>query len=204
MDPGPFIANLTLFYYEYKYLDRLYKIYYFSAKRLNNSFRLIDDITSINSDGVFQEHFKSIYPDSLVLNKENVDDNSAHVIDLNINIVNQHCIVGVYDKRDDFPFDIVQYMSKCSNMSVDTLNGIFGSQLIRFSRICNNNFDSFKNRVEIMLSEFIKLGFNRNILLNKYRHFVQKYNLRNKFKGISELEYLFKERRNSDTLSYPD
>ena len=123
---------------------------------------------------------------------------------LNINIVNQHFIVGVYDKRDDFPFDIVQYMSKCSNMSVDTLIGVFGSQLIIFSRNCNNNFDSFKNRVEIMLSVFIKLGFNRNILLNKYRHFVQKYNLRNNFKGISELECWFKERRNSDTLNYPD
>ena len=95
MDPGPFIANLTLFYYEYKHLDRLYKIDYFSAKRLNNTFRLIDDITSINSDGVFQEHFK-------------------------------------------------------------------------------------------------------------YRHFFQKYDLRNKFKGISKLECLFKERRNSDTLNYPD
>ena len=140
MNPGPFITNLTLFHYEYKYLDRLYKIDYFSAKRLNNTFRHIDDITSINSDGVFQEQFKSIYPDSLVLNRENVDDNSAHVLDLNINIVNQHFIVGVYDKRDDFPFDIVQYMSKCSNMSVDTLIGKFGSQLIRFSRICNNNF----------------------------------------------------------------
>ena len=103
VDPSPFIANLTLFYYEYKYLDRLYKIDYFSAKRLYNTFRLIDDITSINSDGVFQEHFISIYPDSLVLNKENVDDSSAHVLDLNINIVNQHFIVSVYDKRDDFP-----------------------------------------------------------------------------------------------------
>ena len=107
---------------------------------------------------MFQEHFKSIYPDSLVLNRENVDVSSAHVLDLNINIVNQHFIVGVYDKRDDFPFDIVQYMSKCSNMSVDTLIGVFGSQLIIFSRNCNNNFDSFKNRVEIMLSVFIKLG----------------------------------------------
>ena len=45
-----------------------------------------------------------------------------------------------------------------------------------------------------MLIVFIKLGFNRNILLNKYRHLVQKYNLRNKFKCISELECLFKER----------
>ena len=63
-------------------------------------------------------------------------------------------------------------MSKCSNMSVDTLIGIFGSQLIGFSRICNN-FDSLQNRVEIMLSVFIKLGFNRNKLLNKYRHLVR-------------------------------
>ena len=47
MDPGPFIANLTLFYYEYKYLDRLYKFDYFSAKRLNNTLRLNDYITSI-------------------------------------------------------------------------------------------------------------------------------------------------------------
>ena len=69
-------------------------------------------------------------------------------------------------------------------MSVDTLISIFGSQLIRFSRICNI-FDSFKNRVEIMPSVFIKLGFNRNIFLNEYRHLVQKYNLRNKFRGIS-------------------
>ena len=44
-------------------------------------------------------------------------------------------------------------------MSLDTLIGIFGSQLIRFSRICNNNFDSFKNRIEIMLSVFIKLVY---------------------------------------------
>ena len=32
-----------------------------------------------------------------------------------------------YTPGDDFPFDIVQYMSKCSNKSVDTLIGIFGS-----------------------------------------------------------------------------
>ena len=55
-----------------------------------------------------------------------------------------------------------------------------------------------------MLSVFIKFGFNRNMLLNKYPHFVQKYNLRNKFKGINESECFFKERRNSDTLNYPD
>ena len=64
VDPGPFIANLTLFYYENKYIENLYKINYFSAKKLNNTYRLIDDITSINSDGVFQFHADQIYPKS--------------------------------------------------------------------------------------------------------------------------------------------
>ena len=69
-DPGPYnIANLTLWFYENKYLERLYKLYYFCAKRLNNSFRLIDDITSINSDGIFHSHAQNVYPSSLILNK---------------------------------------------------------------------------------------------------------------------------------------
>ena len=38
VNPGPFIANLTLFYFEYRYLDKLYKIDYYSAKKLNNTF----------------------------------------------------------------------------------------------------------------------------------------------------------------------
>ena len=32
VNPGPFIANLTLFYYEYKYLDKLYKMDYYPDK----------------------------------------------------------------------------------------------------------------------------------------------------------------------------
>ena len=41
---------------------------------MNDTFRLIDDITSVNSDGVFQNLVGNIYPESLVLNKENDDD----------------------------------------------------------------------------------------------------------------------------------
>ena len=77
-------------------------------------------------------------------------------------------------------------------MSKDTLIGVFGSQLIRFFRICNN-LDSFKSRVNIMLGVFIKLGFDHNILLNKYCHFAQKYQFSNKFSDLRELERLFKQ-----------
>ena len=86
VDPAPYIADLTLWFFENKYLDELYKLDYFSAKRLNNTFRLMDDITSVNSDGVFAQHVSSIYPESLKLNKENLDDLAANVLDLNIKV----------------------------------------------------------------------------------------------------------------------
>ena len=92
-----------------------------------------------NSDGIFQEHVCNIYPDSLILNKENIiDDTSAHLLDLEINVVEGKFFVEVYDKRDDFPFKIVQYVSKCSNVSECSIIGVFGSQVIIIFRICNS------------------------------------------------------------------
>ena len=73
----------------------------FSAKKLNDTFRLIDDITAINSDGVFQELVANIYRDSLILNRENTEHTSAHVLDINISTGKGRFIVEVYDKRDD-------------------------------------------------------------------------------------------------------
>ena len=62
VDPGPYIANLTLWYYENGYLQKLYKRDYFSARMLGKTFRLIDDITSINSDGVRGGHENANFP----------------------------------------------------------------------------------------------------------------------------------------------
>ena len=190
VDPGPFIANLTLWYYENKYLDKLYKVDYYRAKRINHTFRLIDDITTINSDGIFQEHVCNIYPDSLILNKENIDDTSAHVLDLEINIVEGKFFVEVYDKRDDFPFKIVQCVSKCSNVSRSSIIGVFGSQVIRFFRICNS-FNGFKKRLETIVNAFITLGFEKKLLLNRYKYIDNKHGISNKFKLTGELECIF-------------
>ena len=69
VDCGPLVANLTLLYYENKWLDSTYKVNYKVALKLNGTFRLIDDITAINSDGRFEEAYPQIYPPELVLKK---------------------------------------------------------------------------------------------------------------------------------------
>ena len=158
MDPGPYIANLTLWFYEYSFISSLYKSDYRRALKLNKTFRLIDDISTINSDGFFQELFSHIYPSSLTLNKENVNDMSADILDLNITIEDGKFITNVYDKRDKFKFLVVRLTPRFSNQSDKIGYCTFISQIIRFCRICNN-IEGVKARILILSNLFVQLGF---------------------------------------------
>ena len=161
VDPGPYIANLTLWFYENSYLEKLYKRDFYSARMMGKTFRLIDDITSVNSDGVFGQHVGDIYPSSLTLNKENDEDSRANVLDLSVSIRDGNFKVNVYDKRDDFPFQIVQFSGKDSNIPRSTTLGVFQSQVIRYFRICSD-FDGFLDRVGSIVNKFVDLGFSRS------------------------------------------
>ena len=48
-----------------------------------------------------------IYPPELQLNKTNTSDTEAPFLDLHLSISNRFVSFKVYDKRDDFDFDIV-------------------------------------------------------------------------------------------------
>ena len=61
-------------------------------------------------------HFWIFIPPELVLNKENVDDRRTTFLDLLIEIFGDHFIYKLYDKRDAFPFHIVRFPFKCSNL----------------------------------------------------------------------------------------
>jgi len=180
IDAGPFIANLTLWYFENKFLEGTYKTKYIVTRKLRYTFRLIDDITTVNSDGYFKEYVNDIYPACLQLNKENEGTDKADVLDLCLLVKDGKFISGLYDKRDAFKFDIVQFMPMCCNQASSVLYGVFSSQLIRISRACNN-FEMFEQRVTRMYDEFLKLGYDRSKLRNVYGKVVKKYDLQGKF-----------------------
>ena len=50
-----------------------------------------------------------IYPAELQLNKANSSDTEARFLDLNLSIFNGTVSTKLYDKRDDFDFDIVNF-----------------------------------------------------------------------------------------------
>ena len=190
VDPGPYIANLTLWYYENGYLEKLYKRDYFSARMMGKTFRLIDDITSVNSDGVFGQHVGNIYPTSLTLNKENEEDSSANVLDLNVNIIDGKFKVKVYDKRDDFPFHIVQFSGKGSNVPRSTVLGVFLSQIIRYFRICSD-IDGFGDRLTNIVDKFVNLGFKKELLKSRFNSISKKHDFSYKYSNIDDLNSVF-------------
>ena len=52
-----------------------------------------------------------IYPNELQLNKANASDTEAAFLDLNISIHYDTVSIKIYDNRDEFDFDIVNFRS---------------------------------------------------------------------------------------------
>ena len=50
-----------------------------------------------------------IYPSELKLNKVNTSDTKAPFLDLHLSISNDIVSTKIYDKRDDFDFEIVNF-----------------------------------------------------------------------------------------------
>ena len=162
------------------FMDRTYKSKYYIVKKLSKTFRLIDDITTLNSDGYLEEYYKLIYPATLILNKESEVDTSANVLDLEITINKDKFLSKVYDTRDSFKFDIVQFQPIKSNKSCNILYGTFYSQIIRYSRICND-IEPFAGRVKRINSEFIKLRYKQTRLRKLFAMIVRRHDLGRKF-----------------------
>ena len=186
---GPLIANLTLFYYENKFLDSQYKVNYRLARKLNNTFRLIDDITSINSDGMFEDNYRNIYPSSLILKKENNGDRNADVLDLSITVNNisdqASFLIKVYDKRDDFKFDVCNFQYIESNISLKCAYGIFKSQLIRYFRICSE-IKFFTDRTKMLSVNLKSKGYSMFKLQSIFKKFTENAKFKAKYNIVDD------------------
>ena len=77
-------------------------------KAFNSTSRHLDD--RLNIDHAYLEGMvKQIYPPELQLNKNNNTDTEAPFLDLHLSIANGFVSSKIYDKRDDFDFDTVNF-----------------------------------------------------------------------------------------------
>ena len=65
--------------------------------------RYLDDLLNIDNN-FFDSLVNHIYPSDLQLNKANISDTEASLLDLHLSISDGFVKTKIYDKRDDFDF----------------------------------------------------------------------------------------------------
>ena len=147
----------------------------------------------------FDSMVNCIYPLELQLNKANVSDTEASFFDLHLSISDGFVKTKMYDKRDDFDFDNVNFPFLDGDVPRSTSYGVYISQLIRFARV-SSHVDDFNTRNKVLTAKPLRQGYRYHKLLRKAfskfyrRHFdiVAEYNVGLKtllLQGLSEPEF---------------
>ena len=93
----------------------------------------------------FEQLVSQIYPTELLLNNAKSSDTEAPLLDLDLSITNGIVSTIIYDKWDEFDFEIVNFPFLDGDVPCSPSYGVYISQLIRFARVCSR-VDDFNNR----------------------------------------------------------
>ena len=163
----------------------------------NLTSRYLDNL--LNIDNIyFDQMVDRIYPTELHLNRANSSNTEALFLDLNLCISNGTVSTKIYDKRDDFDFDIVNFPFLDGDVPRRTSYGVYISQLIRFAR-ASSNLNDFNYRNKALTAKLLRQGYRYFKLRKAFSKFyrrhsalLEKYSVSLKTllqQGISEPEF---------------
>ena len=178
---APLIVDLFLYCFERDFMLSLLKKKNFDIMNaFNNTSRYLDDILNVDNP-FFASMYKYIYPPELQLNKANESDIQASFLDLNITLKDTLIHTKIYDKRDDFNFDIVNFPHLEGDVPLAPSYGVYISQLIRYARSCTDVVD-FNERNYNLTSRLLNQGYRFHKLRKTFSKFfhrnlelIQKY-----------------------------
>ena len=190
---APLVADLFLSCYERDFIKSISPENQADIiEAFNFTSRCLDDL--LNIDTIYFEHMVDrIYPAELQLNKVNSSDTEATFLDLNLSISNGTVSTKIYDTRDDFDFDIVNFPFLDGDVPRRT-----SCQLIRFAR-ASSNVSDFSCRNKALTAKLLKQGYRYHKLRTAFSKFYRRHselvgkysvNLRKLLQqGISEPEF---------------
>ena len=195
---APLVADLFLFCYERGFMKDLSSDNQADViKAFNSTSRYLDDLLNIDNP-YFERMVNQIYPSELQLNKANTSDTETPFLDLHLSISNGFVSSKIYDKRDDFDFDIVNFPFLDGDVPSRPSYGVYISQLIRFARVCSH-VDDVNTRNKCLTAKLLKQGYRYHKLRKAFskfyrRHYelISKLNVELKsllLQGLSEPEY---------------
>ena len=155
---APLVADLFLFCYERDFMKSLSRENQADIiEAFNSTSRYLDDL--LNIDNIyFNQMVDRIYPTELQLSRANSSDTEVHFLDLNLCIYNGTVSIKIYDKRDDFDFDIVDFLFLDGDVPRHTSYGVNISQLIRFAR-ASSILSDFNYRNKALTAKRLRQGY---------------------------------------------
>ena len=133
---------------------------------LNTTSRYLDDIVNINNI-YFDNMVSQIYPSELQLNEANTSDIYATFLGLHLSISSDIVSTKIYDKRDEFDFEIVNFPFLDSDVPHSPSYGVYISQLISFARESSNVTD-FNTHSKLLTKKLPKQGFSYHKLCKTF------------------------------------
>ena len=115
-----------------------------------------------------------IYPSELQLNKANTSDTKATFLDLHLSISSDIVSTKIYDKRDVFDFEIVNFPFLDGDVPHSTSYGVYISQLIPFARASSHVAD-FNTRSKLLTQKLLEQGYRYHKLRETFSKFYRRY-----------------------------
>ena len=173
---APLVADLFLFCYERDFMLSLSEDNQSDViEAFNSTSRYLDDILNIDTNFLdSMDKVNRIYPSELQLSKANMSDTEASFLDLHLSISDGFVKTKIYDKRDDFDFDIVNFPFLGGDVPRSTSYGVYISQLIRFARV-SSHVDDFNTRNKILTAKLVRQGYRYHKIRKAFSKFYRRH-----------------------------
>ena len=132
--------------------------------------RYLDDLLNIDNT-YFDGLISQINPPELQLNKANSSDTEAACLDLHLSIVDWFVSCKMYYKRNDFDFEIVNFLFLDGDVPRAASYGVFISQIIRFARVSSHVTD-FNTRNKLLTAKLLNQGYRYHKLRKAFSKFL--------------------------------
>ena len=103
-----------------------------------------------------------------------MSDTEASFLDLHLSISDSFVKSKIYDKRDDFDFDIVNFPFLDGDVPRSTSHGVYISQFIRFARV-SSHVDDSNTRNKVLTERLLRQGFRYHKIRKTFSKFYRRH-----------------------------
>ena len=93
---------------------------------------------------------------------------------MDISVHQNKFVNKLFDKRNDFNFNVISLPNLASNIPINQAYGTFYSQIVRIFN-ANNNFMNFVNDIKYLILKLTKQNFNKRLLFIYVKLFLKKF-----------------------------